>query len=146
MDLSTLDVRKAANEGAELELIHPTEGTILREPVPETAPEGTIGEALVIMLAGTDSEVYREALKSRARQRLNQQKKKNRAEQTDFDEAERKGIELLAKCTMGWRNISEDGKELQFNVNNAITIYTKYPWIKEQVDVFMADRSNFLKG
>lgn len=147
MDLSNLDVRKASNEGATLELEHPTEGFILREPVPENAPEGTQGEALTITLAGTDSDVYRDALKARARQRLNQQKKKkNKEEQVDFDEAERKGIELLARCTMGWNHISDNGKPVPFNTNNAITIYTKYPWIKEQVDTFMADRSNFLKG
>ncbi len=133
MDLSTLDVVSASNQGATLELIHPvTEEKIVDDD----------GNVMSITVLGTDSQTYRDILKARTRQRLNQKKQSK----IDLDEAEHKGLELLARCTMGWANIYDEGEKVPFSFEAALNLYKKYPWIKEQVDNFMADRSNFLKG
>lgn len=42
-------------------------------------------------------------------------------------------IEMLAKCTKGWKGIEEDGKVVEFSFENAIRMYTDYPFLRNQV-------------
>ena len=123
-DLATLDTSKVAEEGAELLVSHPTTGEDL---------------GITIILIGTDSKTFRDISKSRATASL---KKKTR--EIDLDQNESDAVELLAKCTKGWTGITENGKEVAFSYDNAVQLYTKYLWLREQIDRFMADRSNFL--
>jgi len=64
----------------------------------------------------------------------------------DLEEMEKRGAELLAKCTLSWSGIQEDGKALPFSVSAAQSLYLKYPWIKEQVDAACSDRSELFKA
>ena len=123
-DLAKLDTAKVAEEGAELRVAHPTTGEDL---------------GITITLIGTDSKTFRDISKSRATASL---KKKTR--EIDLDQNESDAVELLAKCTKGWSGITENGKEVAFSFDNAVQLYTKYLWLREQIDRFMADRSNFL--
>lgn len=123
-DLAKLDTAKVAEEGVELHVAHPTTGEDL---------------GIVITLIGTDSKTFRDISKSRATASL---KKKTR--EIDLDQNESDAVELLAKCTKGWTGITENGKEVAFSYDNAVQLYTKYLWLREQIDRFMADRSNFL--
>ena len=123
-DLAKLDTAKVAEEGAELRVAHPTTGEDL---------------GITITLIGTDSKTFRDISKSRATASL---KKKTR--EIDLDQNEQDSIELLARCTKGWSGITENGKDIPFNHENAVQLYTKYLWLREQIDRFMADRSNFL--
>lgn len=123
-DLAKLDTAKVAEEGAELRVAHPTTGEDL---------------GITITLIGTDSKTFRDISKSRATASL---KKKTR--EIDLDQNESDAVELLAKCTKGWTGITENGKEIVFSHDNAVQLYTKYLWLREQIDRFMADRSNFL--
>ena len=123
-DLAKLDTAKVAEEGAELHVAHPTTGEDL---------------GITITLIGTDSKTFRDISKSRATASL---KKKTR--EIDLDQNESDAVDLLAKCTKGWSGITENGKEVAFSYYNAVQIYTKYLWLREQIDRFMADRSNFL--
>ena len=123
-DLAKLDTAKVAEEGAELRVAHPTTGEDL---------------GITITLIGTDSKTFRDISKSRATATL---KKKTR--EIDLDQNESDAVDLLAKCTKGWNGITENGKEVVFSYDNAVQLYTKYLWLREQIDRFMADRSNFL--
>ena len=123
-DLAKLDTAKVAEEGAELHVAHPTTGEDL---------------GITITLIGTDSKTFRDISKSRATASL---KKKTR--EIDLDQNESDAVELLAKCTKGWSGITENGKEVVFSFDNAVQLYTKYLWLREQIDRFMVDRSNFL--
>ena len=123
-DLAKLDTAKVAEEGAELRVAHPTTGEDL---------------GITITLIGTDSKTFRDISKSRATASL---KKKTR--EIDLDQNESDAVELLAKCTKDWSGITENGKAIAFSYDNAVQLYTKYLWLREQIDRFMADRSNFL--
>ena len=123
-DLAKLDTAKVAEEGAELRVAHPSTGEDL---------------GITITLIGTDSKTFRDISKSRATASL---KKKTR--EIDLDQNESDAVELLAKCTKGWTGITENGKEVAFSYDNAVQLYTKYLWLREQIDRFMADRANFL--
>jgi hypothetical protein len=49
------------------------------------------------------------------------------------EEIDRNLIKLLAAFTVSWKNILFGGKQLQCNRENAVMLYTRFPWIKEQV-------------
>ena len=123
-DLAKLDTAKVAEEGAELRVAYPTTGEDL---------------GIQITLIGTDSKTFRDISKSRATASL---KKKSR--EIDLDQNESDAVDLLAKCTKGWSGITENGKQVAFSYENAVQLYTKYLWLCEQIDRFIADRSNFL--
>jgi len=126
MDLSTLDVQKVAESGATLDVRHPVTGIAI--------------DGMKITVLGTDSKTYRDAVKSRMRQRVNQRKKQD----FDPDKAEREGLELLADLTVDWQGIELDGESLKCTRENCVKVYGRFSWIREQVDEFIADRANFL--
>ena len=133
MDLTKLDVVSLANEGSRLELIHPTTG----EPLTD---EGKPAKPYFIQLLGSDSDAYRNVLKRRAEKTVTNKNKK-----VDIEKSLRDGASLLAKCTIDCYMI-ENGKQVQCQRDELIRLYLGYPWIREQVEQFMVDRSNFIKS
>lgn len=55
-------------------------------------------------------------------------------------------IRLMAKATVGWDGVGIGEDETAFSFENAVRLYTKYPFIREQVDAFITERVNFFKG
>jgi hypothetical protein len=127
-DLASIDTIKDANNGAEIELFHPTEGTDLD---------------IHIGLLGKDSDKFRQVQAQQGRKRTQKLQKTGFRIGIGADEIEQDAIELLASVTTGWRNMVMGGKEVPFSYENAVVIYTKYPWIREQVDAAVGDRSRF---
>lgn len=132
MDLATLDITKAANEGAVMEVRHPAAGTVLKDDA---------GEPITITLIGSDSE----KVKRRQRVELNKRLKSGRRQAMTAEELDEQGLDLLAFCTVSWTGIMLDGQVLECNHGNAVAVYQRLPWLKEQVDTFVGDRANFLK-
>jgi hypothetical protein len=132
MDLATLDITKAANEGAVMEVLHPVEGTVLKDDA---------GKPITITLIGQDSE----KVKKRQRVEMNKRLKGGRRQTMTAEELEEQGLQLLAFCTLSWSGIKLDGQDLDCNAANAVIVYQRLPWMKEQVDAFVGDRANFLK-
>ena len=129
-DLSLLDSVAVANQGEVLTLLHPA----TNEELDTT-----------ITLMGSDSDEYRNTIKKRF-EAAQRQAKNKRNQDVDLDDAEQKSQELLAKMTLGWENLEMGGKSVKFTVEAAKEIYSKFPWIREQVEKFVSDRSNFIKG
>ena len=126
MDLKNLNVTEKAEEGSWCELEHPVTGETLD---------------IRIKLAGIDSKTYREAARKQINKRLKKGLRKISVEDTEQEE-----IELLAACTLDWENVEYEGKELECNPENVKFVYKEFPWIREQVDAFIADRGNYLKN
>lgn len=129
MDLATLDTKAAAERGADLHLAHP----VTFEPLFTDD-----GKPLTIRLLGNDSREFRAGMSELAESRVGKKR-------TSLAAAEANGIDLLARVTVGWSNIIYNGEPLKFSLENAKMLYRERPWIKEQVDEFVADRANFLK-
>lgn len=126
-DLSNFDTCAAGNEGAEMKLLNPETGE-------ELGP--------VFVLAGADSDVY----VSKQRKNINKRLRNKRgAKGIDAELIESEAIDLLAECTLNWRDVVLDGETLPFSKNNARELYTRFPWIREQADAFIGDRANFIK-
>lgn len=130
-DLSNLDTSKTAEMGAVLEVLHPTEGTPL---------------GIRITLAGADSDIYRSTLrKSLDRKRGNRPGQAMAAPTSlSLGEWEESLVNLLATCTLAWEGVVVDGEALPCNLANARAVYTRFYWIREQVNAFVEDRANFL--
>lgn len=124
MDLSILDTRKAADAGAVLELVHPT----THKPLD-----------IFITLAGVDSQVWKDAQRRQSNNRL-----KKKSFRLSAEELEAEGVDMLAACTLDWENMILDGQELECSRENAARVYSRFSWLKEQVDEFIGDRANFL--
>ena len=123
-DLKNLDVKSYAEKGARVELKHPATGE-------------KIGWFITVI--GSDSSRYRDMIKARVRQNLVNK------EEIDLDKSEERDIELLSRCTLSWEGLVENGVPVPFNEKTCKEVYTNYPWIREQVDKAIADRSLFLK-
>ena len=132
MDLSNLDVVACANEGSILELLHPVDGTVL------TDEKGKKPKAFFIRLLGDDSDKFRSGVRRAF-------EKNEKSKKTDIDKMLRQSAELLAKCTIDCYFI-ENKKPVDCTAQEMTRIYLKYPWISEQANEHMKDRSNFTKG
>ena len=58
------------------------------------------------------------------------------------DEGQEGIVQAAVDQTIGWENLSLDGKPADFSTENAETIYRKYPSILDEVTEFLKDRAN----
>ncbi len=134
-DLSSFDTTKLADDGAVMVLCDPIDG---RELTDEES-----GEAVTLTLIGQDAKEYQREVHKATNKRLNKRVTKGRIK-LSAEEIEGDSLELLIKCTKSWAHITVDGESLEFAQKNVRMLYERFPWIREQVDEFTTDRSNFL--
>lgn len=129
-DLATLDTTATAEQGARLELRHP-------------ATDEPLGAVLV--LAGTDSKTFRRHEATNLNRFIERMSKGKRAKGKSAEEQERESLDMLVACTLSWSGVVLDGVEPPCTPENALTLYTRLPWVKEQARDFMMDRGNYLR-
>jgi hypothetical protein len=117
MDIKELYTAVPHEEGAEIRIENPNDGK-------ETD--------FYIHVKGIDSKSYREAVRAYHRKLLNKE-----------DGGE---IDLLVAVTKSWRGLKSGKNEIQFTEKTARELYLNSPAIASQVDKFVADRKNFIKG
>lgn len=128
MDLATLDTRTKGDSGTPINLLHPVTNVPLKTR---------------IILLGADSAVYRDTEREIHR-RFQQILKTNRKAIRTPEGIEADHIELLVSVTKGWTDLQLNGQDFSYSPANARTLYTDYPWVREQVDHAINDRANFL--
>lgn len=134
--MDIFDDYNTADERSVLEVKHPATGL----------PLVMDGENPVrITLVGMDSERYRSSVRARTNKRLKAAADTVRS-QVSAEMLESEALDLLAACTMGWTGIYVKGEAFAFSAENARQLYSRLPWLREQVDGFIADRANFLKA
>ena len=130
LDLAAFDTVDKANSGQEMEVLHPATGE-------------SIGS--YIILAGADSEVYRAAQRKIANKRLSNPSFRGQFKLT-VEQLEVETLELLARCTLSWREVVYKGEQMPCTPENAKMLYKALPWLRDQVNGFIEDRSNFLSS
>ena len=128
-DLASLDTVSLCEAGTELELTHPATGA---------------GLDVYLTLAGVDSKTWRKAATAVGEKRASKRGK------ITADDIAAGGIEILARCTLTWRNgdkptVLVDGEELPCCLDNARKLYSRFPWAREQADAWASDRANYLR-
>tara|TARA_B110000908_G_C10091933_1_gene374431 strand:- start:221 stop:574 length:354 start_codon:yes stop_codon:yes gene_type:complete len=117
MDIKQLYTADAHEEGAEIRILSPLDGK-------ETD--------FYITVKGIDSKSYREAVRAYHRKLINKE-----------DGGE---IDLLVAVTKDWRGLESKSKDVKFTDKLARDLYVNSPNIASQVDTFVAERRNFIKG
>lgn len=134
IDLSNLDTVAASEQPYKLELLHPTSKKQL---------------GIFIYIRGIQSNTYRdiqdELTNERIREGLEAQKTGKDIVRTVQDSREI-NIKQVAFCVVNWENVKLDGLELPFNFSNTIKLFTRFPWIRQQVEEGMSELKNFMKG
>lgn len=122
---------KISLDAMECEIRHPSTGEVLM---------GKNG-AFVILLHGEDSDVYKKHARRLLNARMNAGKKKMKVE-----DIEREALDQLVTLTAGWREIYWGGKPFEYSEDAARELYSngEYGWLRQQVESFISDRSNFL--
>ena len=128
MDLASLDLTKASNDGAWITLKHPATGEDLSGKIKVVGKDST-------KFIQMTEEFRRKTLEDMKSNKTMAQKLENAQEQSDA---------VLVACTVDWQDMMLDGKDLEFTEANVKMVYSRFNWIKEQIDVAIADRANFL--
>lgn len=146
--LSDFNVVEKANDGSVLEIIayadfydqksgelKISKGDVLTDEGEKCSDKKDIKNWYVKLL-GVDSDQFRK-LSNRRLERAQGKKSKK----IDIDSMRRETAEIFAKCTTECYII--DGSPIECTYSEMVRVYLKYPWLYEQVDAFMAERSNF---
>lgn len=133
MDLSQFDLSTTAAAAAVM---------TVQNPITSEDMYDADGNPVTITLLGMESDVAKRVTKARAQKQLNQRKQK-----IDIDEARAFTISLQCKLIVASSGLSDNGTPLDMtNPQVAQEVLTKYSWLREQIDEFVTDRSNFYKG
>ena len=134
----------AINEQATFDLASFDAGVVQENVVNIVHPSTGAPLGITIKVISPDSEKYRK-LSNRTRNRsINAVKKgKNSLTAEMMDE---NAMELLVGSVLSWEGVTWAGQVMECNEVNVRSVFTKFPWIKEQVDEFLGDRANFIKG
>jgi hypothetical protein len=131
-DLTKNDLSVAAEAGYEFELMLPT------------------GEATgaFITVRGEQSpavKAYGRKMFNLYQQKQKIAKRRGKEDDLDLDEAEDMSVEAAYVRIIGWREIAESGKAVEFNADNAKRILKAHSWIREAVMEESTNLHNFRK-
>ncbi len=135
MDLSTLDTSDMANAGAVLHLNGPTGQPLFED-------DGVT--PVTITLLGEDSDVVVKANAEAANRFL--RSAMGSSQQITAEASRANELKKFAAATVAWSGIVIDGEAPACNAASATALYRRFPWIADQVRVFISDRANFLKA
>jgi hypothetical protein len=125
MDIKDLDTRSKAEAGAEMQVFNPLTGKM---------------SDFHITIKGIDSDEYRSQSAN-----LREQLMTSKMLKQDFDR-EACEIETFVAITIGWRGLEDGGKEVKFTEKRCRQLYKSAPYVRDQLDRFIANRANFTKG
>lgn len=119
----------AFDDTADMVVIHPVTGDELQQED---------GSPMTITLYGAQSKQFRQAKNAAVNASMSKRGKAATAEQS-----ERNAMQLLADCTAAFNGL--DLGDGVLSVDDAADIYMDNPWLKDQVDEFIASNVNFLR-
>lgn len=134
MDLSRLDTRERAETGEKMTVENPATGETVKDDA---------GNPVTITLLGNDSTAMRRRQNDLTNEIL---KKGFRPKSITAEKTEENRLETLAIATIAWSGIELDGQVLECTRENAVKLYTRLPWLRDQADAFVGDRANFIKA
>lgn len=122
LDLAKVNYAETAEAGYEFEILLPA----------TNEPTGAF-----ITVRGEMSKTVKAYARQKFREfQLKEQQAKRRGKQSEemtLEEAEELAVESAVVRVIGWRGITENGKEVPFTKENAERIFREYSFIREQV-------------
>jgi hypothetical protein len=125
-DLNDLSGLSDAQEaGIDVSITHPKTG----EPL-----------GIVIKVVGPDSKKQAKARTAVLNDRVEKKIRKITA-----DRLTEEATSMVANSILSWSGVEIDGVAVTFSVENAVMVFTRWPFIREQVQSVSDDRANFIK-
>ena len=131
---------------ADLFALIPTDDTIfvvVKHPITDEPLVKDDGKEMTITVYAPHSAQYKSTIHEQTNKRIQKASKGKKVTFT-AEELDSATLELLAKTTKDW-NIQLSGKSPKFTVAEAMDLYSKLPWLKQQVLEAQEDYSAFLK-
>lgn len=125
MDICELSTADKHEKGAEVQI---------------KAPDGKETDFYITVM-GVDSKEYQRQLK-----RLRNSYLLMKPDDYSEDEEIKADIERLVSITLGWRGLTNKGKEVEFTKQACTDLYEKAPRVRQQVENFIGDSANFIRG
>ena len=69
-----------------------------------------------------------------------------RGQQRSAEEIISDARRVIVACTMEWEGFTEGGKPYVLSSPNADKLFQSSPWLREQADVFVSSRANFMRA
>lgn len=107
-----------------------------------TDPRSGVNTDIRIRVNSPDSKEYQKLVHKLSNDRLKQMSKRG---SITSEQVEQENIELLASNTLEWEGLTSGGQAIPFSHQAAVDLYTRFKWLREQVDAFLGDRKNFFK-
>ena len=132
---------------ADLSQLVPTSDIItvlLKHPVTDEILKKDDGTEMSITVYATHTKEYKAVIHEQTNKRI-QKAQKNKKIVFSAEDIEIASVEVLAKTTKEW-DLQFNKKPIKFSVAEAIDLYQKFPWIKDQVTEAQEDYTSFLKA
>jgi hypothetical protein len=148
IDLASLDTATASDADAKVPILHPTS----KEPI-----------GINIKVLGKHSTIFRELVRERINNRIKMEsqaaKRGKTVDPRTAEQVEQEALEMLVACTMDWETeiknekgeivetkptVFFEGQHLPFSAQNALLVYSRMLWMREQVDNAIGDLENFI--
>lgn len=100
-------------------------------------------DGFVIKVAGPDSSRFNTAIETLRQEREANEDLSDEAE-LSREEIDQNSIRILARCTISWTSIVLDGAALECSEANAIKLYARFPFIRQQVERRAGSRKSFM--
>jgi hypothetical protein len=135
-NLADLNVAKA-DVGVPMAVLNPKTS----EPLVFEDEQGSL-QPVTITLLGAESGVVR----AERRVQVNRRFRRGLAQASKItaEETEAEALTLLVKQTVAWQGVALGDDLLECTEANVRRVYTEFPWIRQQVDTFVNDISNYL--
>lgn len=122
LDLAKTNIAEAAEAGAEFELL---------------LPKSNASTGAFVKIRGEESEIVRKhgrKVFNESQARAAMLRKRGKEDQPmTLEEAEEQLTDAAIVRVISWRGLTENGKEVEFNVENAKRIFKQHPWIRDQI-------------
>ena len=131
----------------DLSTLVPTDDTIvvtIKHPVTDEPLTKDDGKEMTVTVYAAHSAQYKAVMHEQTNKRIQKAAKGKKLSLTAED-IENATLELLSKTTKDW-NIQLNGKSPKFSVGEAIDLYSKLPWLRQQVLDAQEDFASFLMG
>lgn len=121
----------------------PQEMAILN-PVDMTPFADEDGNVAALLVLGPDSEVYQRKQKEHTNKLLRNAQQRGGSAKVTAEQVEMNRLEMLTAVIVGFKNLALNGETLEFSSQNARMILKDYPFIREQLEVFLSEAGNFI--
>ena len=136
MAFASLSHKAAAEAGFPVAVRHPK----------TNRPLGT-----TIVVCGADSDTHKKIIRKQLNRRMELSSRNRNKLTMTAEELETESMDVVVACTKSWATGERpelemnEGEWLPCTPDNARRVYEELPWLKEQIELEISDRNNFLK-